>query len=145
MVSVLVLHPVAFRQPHRKKNVLLKYAVSKPVKVTVARIETLRKPDCITRDSCMGRAHWSSWHGALAGSKANCGRGVIYWNKLDGSNGDCFPTTVLLMCCLYSQCFVVMCIRMAWRGEQGGIRYLNYFPCSTHTHENVKKAKNFTL
>jgi hypothetical protein len=59
MDSVLVVHPVAFRQPHRKKNVLLKYAVSKPVKVSVARIEKLRKPDCITRDSCMRRAHWS--------------------------------------------------------------------------------------
>jgi len=50
---------MTFRQPHRKKNVLLKYSVSKPVKVTIARIETLRQPDCIIRDSCMGRAHWS--------------------------------------------------------------------------------------
>jgi len=50
---------MAFRQPHRKKNVLLKYAISKTVKVTIVRIETLRKPNCIIRDSCMGRAHWS--------------------------------------------------------------------------------------
>jgi len=51
MASVLVLHPVAFRQQHRKKNFLLKYAVSKPVRVSVARIETLWKPDCIIRDT----------------------------------------------------------------------------------------------